>query len=596
MLEKEIFIPLLDCKLKEKKGALTYLGKSLSICEMSFGNVLLYNQYSEATSTPAHYASANKSITKSLLASCNIPTPEGKLFNYTDYIDALRYFKQRNRPCAVKPNNLSRNKGVSLSVRSVPQFKNAWRKAVALTQEVMVEDMLIGTEFRIYVVDGTVRAATTRAKPFVVGDGVTSIRELIDEKNKKRCACSYTVNKLITISDSLLENLKFNQLNLTSIASKGQVIILGDDESTYSGGEHYEVTDKIHPGFHAYFRVVFDAHPSLRQVGLDVIVEDIGASPKSQLWGVLESNVSANILPHHYPVKGNSIDLLGQVLDDAFSFKRRQLGSKLNSHNKILSPLSFSRQHHSTKSKNSQELIQRAIRSSGGDCVQLDNNLWFAQQNDAKRYFVQQMSEQTSYIAYRLFNDRFLTNVYLSKLNVPVPILKVFSINQIEDAWDFARQSKSFNVKQVIRQSSKDGLECLSKKSELIQFGSDILGDEFVVEQMSFAEKITLLVISNTTYVALKTALQDSAEAEDITDSIHRSIVDKISEIKRILPMMFVAEFTLYCRDFLSPYTEEECCFAEINANPDITKYQYLTSVHGAGVSRDVAGAFAALV
>ena len=135
----------------------------------------------DTVSGVARMASTDKYLTKQLLELAGIPVPRGKLASSVDEAfaaaDALGY------PLAMKPYDSDLQTGVTLDIRSRDQIEPAYRHAGEHSAWVMIEQFAPGTEHRVVVVGDKISAVTQVEPPLVVGDGVSTIAQLVAEVN-----------------------------------------------------------------------------------------------------------------------------------------------------------------------------------------------------------------------------------------------------------------------------------------------------------------------------------------------------------------------------------------------------------------------------
>src|SRR5690625_1684007 len=91
-------------------------------------------------------------------------------------------------PVVLKPTDGSFGKGVITNISNVEELKNAL--AIVRTEQnirnVMIEQHIPGEEYRVYVVGDQAVAAMNRIPANIIGDGNSSIRQLIGIKNEER--------------------------------------------------------------------------------------------------------------------------------------------------------------------------------------------------------------------------------------------------------------------------------------------------------------------------------------------------------------------------------------------------------------------------
>src|SRR5690625_4925156 len=159
----------------------------------------------------------DKHLAKSYLQKAGVPTPKGVQFNKAINNDEiLEITKELDHPLVVKPVFGSLGKGVFTNIQSDEELlKNIeYLRDNYEYDEIIVEQFINGEEYRVYVVGDKVAAATNRVPANVLGDGTSTIEELIEKKNEIRKENPYLATKLIKIDDSLLQFIESQGLTL----------------------------------------------------------------------------------------------------------------------------------------------------------------------------------------------------------------------------------------------------------------------------------------------------------------------------------------------------------------------------------------------
>jgi len=126
-------------------------------------------------------AATSKSRSKILFQSKGISTPSGREFSKKSVNGALKFFeKSMQSKFIMKPVSGSLGKGVVLGLTADEVIK----RLQSSDQPWIVEEMIFGQEYRVFVVDRIAVASFERIAPCVVGDGMMTIQQLIDARNK----------------------------------------------------------------------------------------------------------------------------------------------------------------------------------------------------------------------------------------------------------------------------------------------------------------------------------------------------------------------------------------------------------------------------
>ena len=207
---------------------------------------------------------------------------------------AYRYAKRLGFPVIVKPNSGSQGSGVAL-VHNKLEFYRAVRTIFAQDRIVLVQQPVVGRDYRLVVLDDQVISAYERIPLSVVGNGRHTVRQLLVAKARQFVAASRDTR--IKLDDPRIAlKLKHQGLSFRSVPAKGERIYLLDNANLSTGGDSLDVTDQIHPEFRK-LAVKLTRDMGLRLCGVDLMVAgDISQAPGT--YWILEIN-SAPGLDHY---------------------------------------------------------------------------------------------------------------------------------------------------------------------------------------------------------------------------------------------------------------------------------------------------------
>src|SRR5699024_9621780 len=176
-----------------------------------------------------------KEHTKKMLNLAGVPNPVGAEFQLSEEKIAAEYFGMMPKPVVVKPTNSASSQGVSINVANLAGFRNAWERALGESNErsrILIEEHVQGLEIRAYVVGRQLVAAAVRLPPFVVGDGESTVLELIGSEQQKR----RTNRKLRTNFETDWDFVNKDGMHANSIPTEKQIVLLHPFKTTGNGG------------------------------------------------------------------------------------------------------------------------------------------------------------------------------------------------------------------------------------------------------------------------------------------------------------------------------------------------------------------------
>ncbi|MEO1766154.1 cyanophycin synthetase [Thiobacter aerophilum] len=245
----------------------------------------------------------DKDLTKMLLEAAGVPVPTGQ--PVTDAETGWQVAETIGLPVVVKPRDGNQGKGVTVNVTDREQFLRAFAAAAEFGPEVLVERFIPGHDHRLLVVGHQMVAAARREPPHVIGDGVHTVRELVDQVNSdpRRGEGHATLLTKIRFDDIALAQLAAQGLAADSIPEKGRRVLLRNNANLSTGGTATDVTDDVHPEVAA--RAVEAAQMvGLDICGVDVVCETVMKPLEEQGGGIVEVNAAPGLRMHLAPSFG----------------------------------------------------------------------------------------------------------------------------------------------------------------------------------------------------------------------------------------------------------------------------------------------------
>lgn len=258
----------------------------------------------------------DKIKTEKYLIENNIKTTRSEVFNIDQFHLAKEKVKNSNVPVVVKPFNLSSGKGVTLDV-TTSDFQNAWTKAIEAydnntkSAKIILQNQIPGVEARLLVIEEKFNSAILRVPTNVIGDGQTSVKGLIRQKNLKRGRHPHLNKSLIKINNELLESLKAQNMGVDSIPVKEEVIFFHKVSNIALGGDTLEISHLISNKLKELAESSVKSIPGLRSAGVDIMFSSFNDEKAT----VLEINHAGNLLMHHYPWKGEPKQPVCDLID-----------------------------------------------------------------------------------------------------------------------------------------------------------------------------------------------------------------------------------------------------------------------------------------
>lgn len=274
------------------------------------------NQYVvQATKTNLDgYASVllmnDKYMTKKILAENNICVPHGHKLKKGD-----KLVSTLNGLVVVKP--LDTNFGLGITICNADnnvEFNQAIELAFTYSDEIIIEKYYSGSEYRLLVIDGVCESIVTRYNANVIGDGTSTIEELIKLKNESplRSRGYKTPLEMIDINQELKRVVSRQGYDLSSILKLGQKVLLSDTSNVSQGGDSHEVFDRIPESFKKEAVLAAEAL-GVKICGIDMIID----FEKGE-HAIIEANFNPALHMHMFPYMGRGRDVATKVLAALF--------------------------------------------------------------------------------------------------------------------------------------------------------------------------------------------------------------------------------------------------------------------------------------
>jgi cyanophycin synthetase len=250
----------------------------------------------------------NKFVTSRILAKHDFPVPRSVVIpGRARRTEIERLVADLARPLVVKPVKGSGGKGIKVDISTPRELRAAVRSARRKQSKILVEEYIRGEDFRVVVMDGEVLDVVQRHPAFVLGDGESSIGDLIEQKNERRREVG--IDHRIVVDASLRCELRSQDLRLRTKPMHGEHIRLQRICNFALGGENERIPlSEVHPDNIALFQRCGEPF-GLRIVGPDFITPDIRRSHR-EVGGAFNEFNSAPMLSY---VLGLEYDTLSSI-------------------------------------------------------------------------------------------------------------------------------------------------------------------------------------------------------------------------------------------------------------------------------------------
>ncbi len=275
------------------------------------------------TSFVATEIASDKNMTKKLLDESGIPVPRGEVVR--DVEAAMRAVRRLGWPLVVKPLDGNHGRGVTIGVQTEEQLRFGFAEAQreARGRDVIVERFFPGNDHRILVVDGKMVAVAERVPAQVIGDGVSTIRWLVDQVNQdpRRGDGHENVMTKIRVDAHVEEFLARSGLTPDSIPEACDTVQLRATANLSTGGTAIDRTNEVHPD-NAEIAKRAAMIVGLDIAGVDFVCPDISRSVRETGGGVIEVNAAPGLRMHIEPSEGPPRDVAKPIIEMLFPHGR----------------------------------------------------------------------------------------------------------------------------------------------------------------------------------------------------------------------------------------------------------------------------------
>ena len=290
-----------------------------SLCQLGYGanQKRIQATVTSETSNIGVEIACDKEETKDLLEQAEVPIPKGDIIRTERGLkEAVDYV---GFPLVIKPVNGNHGRCITTNINSLDEALIGFKEAKEVSRLVIVEKYITGEDHRLLVINNKLVAAAKRTPAHVIGDGKSTIQELVDEVNKDERR-GYGHEKVLTeidINSLTLEILKEMNMTTESVPKKGEMVKLKSTANLSTGGTAEDITELIHP-YNVFMAERISKIIGLDICGIDIMAEDLTKPLNKSGGAVLEVNAGPGFRMHLQPTSGLPRNVGGRVVDMLF--------------------------------------------------------------------------------------------------------------------------------------------------------------------------------------------------------------------------------------------------------------------------------------
>ena len=304
---------IVDAAANRKIPAIRLLAKG-NLVQLGYGasSRRIWTAETDRTPAIAESISRDKDLTKTLLQSCGVPVPEGRLVVSAE--DAWQAAQDMGLPVVIKPCNGNHGRGVFIELTTREEIESAYGVAVEEGDGVIIERFIPGTEHRLLVVGGRLIAASRGDSVSITGDGKSTIASLISvqiNSDPRRGATEHHPLNIISLDSAARMEIARQGFTSMSIPPVGREVLI-----QRNGNLAFDVTDE-------YTRVQLNRRASRAYCRsgyrrIDLVATDISRPLAEQGGAIVEVNAGPGLLMHIKPAVGTPRPVGEAIVDHLF--------------------------------------------------------------------------------------------------------------------------------------------------------------------------------------------------------------------------------------------------------------------------------------
>lgn len=321
ILKKESFGPSTQSIINEAKK------RKIPFRRLNKGSLVLLGQgknqkkirasITSETSNVGVDLAAEKDETKALLGKAYIPVPQGEVISEEEGLKEI--LNRIGLPVVIKPVTGNHGRGVTTNIQTEEKALIAFRLAKTIDEDVIVERFLEGFDYRFLVINYKLVAVAKRTPAMVMGDGTSTVNELIIQTNNdpNRGEGHEKVLTKIVVDEITKKILADKKITLETVLPMGEILLLKDTANISTGGTSRDVTDLVHPA-NILMAERIARIMNLDICGIDVVAKDIDLPITNEIGGVVEVNACPGLRMHLNPSKGIARNVAEPIIDMLF--------------------------------------------------------------------------------------------------------------------------------------------------------------------------------------------------------------------------------------------------------------------------------------
>ncbi len=211
----------------------------------------------------------------------------------------------------VKPTQASLSRGLTLNISSPDQLNEAIKHARTMSPEVLIQEQVEGEEIRFTVIDGQVKAAILRRTPRVIGDGVSTVAQLIEAENIERQSLRFAHLNYPQLTGEIIDPAL---LTSDKVPGKGEILELNRATMIKNGCSVYDVLERVHPSYIGPIEALVK-ELGAKFIVVDMFLKDFTQEKTDTNYWFIEFNTSPVLKMFYACRDGKMYDIVPVLVD-----------------------------------------------------------------------------------------------------------------------------------------------------------------------------------------------------------------------------------------------------------------------------------------
>ena len=219
----------------------------------------------------------SKVDTNSFLKLSGFPVVEQKRIQTIE--QAQKFSEKNGFPVVLKPENEEQGRGIYANIKDNADLRLCFENVTKTYKNLIIETHAVGDHYRIDFMGDQLIKAVRRRAPQAVGDGNSTVRQIVDEMNRDPERLDEGSSpKPIAFDEDLERCLRNQNVSLEDVPEEGASYYLKSISNLSRGGSQVHVEDIVHPENYALCQAV------ARTMRLDIAGIDLISPDLTQPW------------------------------------------------------------------------------------------------------------------------------------------------------------------------------------------------------------------------------------------------------------------------------------------------------------------------